>query len=61
MNKNKKIVLSVWRALVVGVALAASMSSQVLAHGIGFTNTRVVMDPTSIASLINRPVPGITP
>ena len=59
--KNKKIVSCVCRGLVASLALAASLSSEVLAHGIGFTNTRVVMDPTSIANLENRPVPGITP
>jgi uncharacterized repeat protein (TIGR01451 family) len=59
--KNKKTVSRVCRGLVVGTVLAASLVSEVLAHGIGFTNTRVVMDPTSIANLVNRPVPGITP
>ena len=61
MDKKKNIISSVRTGLVVGVALAGLLWSDVFAHGIGFTNTRVVMDPTSIANLVNRPIPGITP
>ena len=42
-------------------AFASLLTNDAFAHGIGFTNTRIVMDPASIATLINRPIPGITP
>ena len=42
-------------------AFACLLSNDAFAHGIGFQNTRIIMDPASIATLINRPVPGITP
>jgi uncharacterized repeat protein (TIGR01451 family) len=41
-------------------AFACLLATDAFAHGIGFQNTRVVMDPASIATLINRPIPGIT-
>jgi hypothetical protein len=42
------------------VALVALLSSEVYAHGIGFTNGRVRMDPASVAAQMSKPVPGIT-
>jgi hypothetical protein len=41
-------------------AFVALFSSQVRAHGLGYTNGRLSMDPASITSLFNRAVPGAT-
>jgi uncharacterized repeat protein (TIGR01451 family) len=38
---------------------AAIFSNEVFAHGVGFQNTRIFMDPATVANLNNRPVPGI--
>jgi uncharacterized repeat protein (TIGR01451 family) len=39
---------------------AAVMPMSAQAHGVGFTNARVQMDPASIAAQMSKPVPGIT-
>ena len=48
------------KILITLAAFTCLLSGNAFAHGIGFQNTRIVMDPASIAILINRPVPGIT-
>ena len=47
--------------LLLFVSFVALISSGVRAHGLGYTNGRLTMDPTSITSLINRAAPGIAP
>jgi uncharacterized repeat protein (TIGR01451 family) len=41
-------------------ALLALSSSEVRAHGLGYTNGRLTMDPGSVTTLFNRAVPGAT-
>ena len=59
--KNNHLVSRIFRGLAASLALAAALSSEVLAHGLGFTNTRIFMDPASVATMLNKPAPGINP
>lgn len=47
--------------LLVISALLALFSSEVRAHGLGYANGRLAMDPASITVLLNKAVPGVTP
>jgi uncharacterized repeat protein (TIGR01451 family) len=59
--KPKSYFLKLQTWLLLSMSFAALLTSEVRAHGLGYTNGRLAMDPASIATLLNRAVPGVTP
>lgn len=59
---NMKYLLCACRNwLLFSSAVLALLTSEVRAHGLGYTNGRLSMDPASISALLNKAVPGATP
>lgn len=58
--KSKRYILNPLAWFSFCTVLVILLSNNAYAHGVGFTNGRIQMDPASIAAQMSKPVPGIS-